>query len=70
VGGGVVAVTRAGSERVAVPGRGVAAVVPGAVLVGVCRVSGLVRYFKSAEMLVLLYEKWRYGYPLSYEVLD
>jgi hypothetical protein len=34
------------------------------------RATPLVRYFKSAEMLVLLYEKWRYEYALSYEMLD
>lgn len=35
-----------------------------------CRVVPLIRYFKSTEMLILFYEKSRFKYNYSYELID
>jgi len=28
------------------------------------------KYFKSADMLILLFEKWKFRYNYAYELLD
>jgi hypothetical protein len=40
------------------------------VRVGLFRVTELVKHFKTTQVLMALYEKWKEGYPYGYEFVD